>query len=134
MKLIVCLDDKKGMMFNHRRQSRDSALIDDLICHIADSKLYITEFSEKLFCDKTCQYEVVEAPCNVATKNDYCFIEDKKNILNKDDISEIVIYHWNRHYPADVWFDVDMSDFNLISVSEFAGSSHDKITKEVWKK
>lgn len=23
MKIIVCIDDKNGMMFNHRRQSKD---------------------------------------------------------------------------------------------------------------
>ena len=26
MKLIVCMDDKNGMAFNHRRQSRDRVL------------------------------------------------------------------------------------------------------------
>lgn len=27
MRLIVCLDDKNGMAFNHRRQSRDCIVI-----------------------------------------------------------------------------------------------------------
>ena len=30
MKLIVCIDEKKGMMFNHRRQSQDRVLRDDI--------------------------------------------------------------------------------------------------------
>ena len=31
MKLIVCLDDKNGMMFNKRRQSRDRVLIENVL-------------------------------------------------------------------------------------------------------
>lgn len=31
MKIIVCVDDKLGMTFNHRRQSMDSALRQKLI-------------------------------------------------------------------------------------------------------
>ena len=31
MKIIVCLDDNSGMMFNRRRQSRDRVVIDDII-------------------------------------------------------------------------------------------------------
>ena len=30
MKLIVCLDDNNGMMFNKRRQSRDRVLIENV--------------------------------------------------------------------------------------------------------
>ena len=31
MKIIVCLDDYGGMLFNSRRQSRDRMLIDDIM-------------------------------------------------------------------------------------------------------
>ena len=31
MTLIVCIDDKNGLLFNHRRQSRDRVLIEDLL-------------------------------------------------------------------------------------------------------
>lgn len=34
MTLILCLDDENGMMFNHRRQSRDRVLISEMLSHI----------------------------------------------------------------------------------------------------
>ena len=52
MKLIVCLDERKGMMFNNRRQSRDRVLIDNMIKMVGDDKLYIAPYSESLFENK----------------------------------------------------------------------------------
>ena len=49
MTVAVCVDDKMGMLFNHRRQSRDKVLIDDLM-NIAE-KVKINGFSEELFED-----------------------------------------------------------------------------------
>ena len=31
MKIIVCLDDNNGMLFNNRRQSRDKTVVEDII-------------------------------------------------------------------------------------------------------
>ena len=42
MKLIVCLDDNKGMMFNNRRQSRDRVLIENVLELCKGEKLYKT--------------------------------------------------------------------------------------------
>ena len=39
MNIIVCVDDKNGMMFNKRRQSKDRILIADAIKEVADDKL-----------------------------------------------------------------------------------------------
>lgn len=38
----------------------------------------------------------------------------------------------NRDYPVDLYFEIDLSRWKKISSKEFAGSSHDKITKEEW--
>ena len=40
LKVIVALDDNLGMMFNHRRQSRDRILISD-IAEMVEGKKYI---------------------------------------------------------------------------------------------
>ena len=45
-------------------------------------------------------------------------------------IQEIYLYRWNRDYPADVYFPVDLSGWNCVETKEFAGSSHEKITRE----
>ena len=49
-------------------------------------------------------------------------------------IDTLIIYRWNRLYHSDVKFDVDVkkSGYKLKSSTEFAGSSHDKITKEIY--
>ena len=49
MIIAVCVDDRMGMLFNHRRQSRDKFVIDDLM-NIAE-KVKINGFSEELFED-----------------------------------------------------------------------------------
>ena len=53
MKLIVCLDDNNGMMFNKRRQSRDRVLIENMIELCKDEKLYTNECSVSLFPENT---------------------------------------------------------------------------------
>ena len=49
MKIIVCVDNDMGMMFNHRRQSRDSVLCEYLLSQYGKEKIYMTEYSSKIF-------------------------------------------------------------------------------------
>jgi len=48
----------------------------------------------------------------------------------------VVCYRWNRHYPADQYFDIDLSamGFALSESEDFPGKSHEKITREVYVK
>ena len=48
-------------------------------------------------------------------------------------IERIVLFKWNRRYPGDVYFDIDLKRFNLIRSEDFAGSSHEKITMEIYE-
>ena len=73
MKLIVCLDERKGMMFNNRRQSRDRVLIDNMIEMIGDDKLYIAPYSESLFENKEIKLKVKKNPLKAADEG-WCFI------------------------------------------------------------
>ena len=134
MKLIVCLSDDNGMMFNHRRQSRDRVLIADMIQHVGDAPLWISSYSAPLFGEDCPHLQVSPAPAQSASKNDYCFVEDTPLPQTLEDVNEILIYRWNRLYPSDVFFTCNTSAFRLTESSEFAGSSHDNITKEIWKK
>ena len=47
MTLYICLDDRCGLQFNRRRQSRDAAVLEDIRSRLT-GKLLIEPFSEKL--------------------------------------------------------------------------------------
>ena len=49
MTVIVCLDNANGMMFNHRRQSRDANVIKDILKTINGASLLIAPYSASLF-------------------------------------------------------------------------------------
>ena len=134
LKLIVCLSDDGGMMFNHRRQSRDRILIADMVQHTKDSTLWISPYSASLFPEDRPHLQVTPDPTKAAGKDDYCFVEDIPLPQNLEEVNELLIYRWNRLYPSDVFFTCNMSVFFLAESHEFVGSSHDNITKEIWKK
>ncbi len=136
MRVAVCVDDKGGMMFGTRRQSRDRVLIADVIEMTRGEKLYIAPYSELLFEETDACVTADENMLERAEKNDYCFVENKALLPYADKIDELVIYRWNRHYPATLYFDIDIAEqgYKLVSTYEFAGSSHEKITKEIYKR
>ena len=134
MKIIVCLDDNKGMLFNKRRQSQDNILREDIINNLNGSRLLMNEYSYNQFKDTQQDHIIVdETFLSTAVEDDYCFAENLKLSPYEEKISELIIYHWNRNYPADTYFDIDLSQWKLITTTEFAGSSHEKITKEIYK-
>lgn len=45
MTVIVCLDNANGMMFNHRRQSRDANVVKDILKTINGASLLIAPYS-----------------------------------------------------------------------------------------
>ena len=50
----------------------------------------------------------------------------------EEKIDSIILYRWNRVYPADTYFDIDLSGWQLVRTGEFSGASHELITKEVY--
>lgn len=130
MNVAICIDDDFGMLFGSRRQSRDRVLIEDFIKSADSNKIFIRSFSEKLFADK---YVIVNDSClEEAGENDFCFIEDESLIPYAARINTLIIYKWNKKYPADFVFEMP-EGFTLTETSEFQGSSHEKITKEIYK-
>lgn len=128
MKLIVCLDDNNGMMFNKRRQSRDRVLVENVLELCKGEKLYTNAYSAPLFPENTVEiFENIED-----IENAYCFAENFA--VNEECVDEIVVYKWNRVYPADVHFNIDLENRNLIETVDFEGSSHEKITREIYRR
>ena len=127
MTIILCLDDKNGLSFNNRRQSRDKILIEDIM---QNDNVYILEHSACLFTE----YSLNKVNNVSDLPNDAVYfheLTDPKDIIRNFDT--IIIYRWNRHYPSDVKFECTMNNYKKIYEEEFVGFSHDKITKEVYK-
>ncbi len=134
MTVILCLDNQNGMLFNKRRQSRDKALIADIFTMFSHQKIYINEFSRPLFAEYSDRIIVEELPLASAGSNDVCFVENMDLLPYQDNLSEIILYRWNRDYPSDVRFTMDLSQYTLQSKIDFVGNSHEKLTREVYRK
>ena len=129
MNIIICLDDNNGMMFNKRRQSQDRILRADLKEFIKDKDLYMNNYSYKLYKDiDNGNIKVSENFLEQCTENDFCLVEDKllNNYINK--INNIIIYKWNRIYPSDLYFDINLTSnsWELLETKGFEGSSMKK--------
>ena len=131
MKLIVCVDKSNGMLFNSRRQSQDSVLREKMLGIIGNDKLFLNAYSAKQF-EKADNLHISETFIKDAGVNDFCFIENCD--IPDDGITEVYIFNWNRDYPADRYFELDLKPFKKIKTESFEGSSHKKITLEVYKK
>lgn len=136
MTVFVCIDERGGMTFNKRRQSRDRLLIDDVALHADDGMIFVTDYSEPLFRESAASVVCVTNPLDSAKNGGYAFIENMHLSEYSDAIDELVVYKWNRHYPSDFKLDIkpDSNGRKLAEVVEFAGSSHEKITKEIYRK
>lgn len=138
MYLIFCVDDQYGLQFNHRRQSCDSKVIEDVINQAEDNALLVSTYSSALFKDyPEANIKVTELPEIHTMHNEYCFIErNPSKELNYADIQGIILYHWNRKYPADMVLDPHILKFiqncKIAGVKEFPGSSHKNIRKEIF--
>ena len=127
MNLYICLDDRNGLQFNHRRQSRDAAVLEDIRSQLTGN-LLIDPFSEKLIREAAIPYVL---PPETAQD---CFAEDVPSEETLKNTRRLVIYRWNRHYPSDVRWEPDLQEMGFVpeETTEFPGSSHEKITREVY--
>ena len=133
MNIIVCVDEKKGMLFNKRRQSKDKLVIKDIIDNL-ESDLYINDYSKELFVDYMDSNKIHVVEEFNFEKDKYYFIENLDVSSYEKNISNIIIYNWNRTYPKDKTFNIDLNNYELVNTIEFVGNSHDKITKQIYKR
>ena len=113
MRIALCVDNRNGFSFNHRRLSRDRAQQENLI---------------PLFRWAGDQVRVFGAL--PAASHGLFFFEDR--LPPPEWASEIVLYRWNRDYPADIHFTWDLSVFTLAEITEFPGNSHPVITRNIY--
>ena len=134
MILIVCIDERGGMMFNNRRQSRDKAVIDRIVEIVQGSKLWLSSYSKSLFDQVAILLEVDDNFLQKAGNGEFCFAENADITQYTPKIEKLYLFRWNRHYPANLYFPLDLGEFKQIARSEFTGNSHEKITLEVYER
>lgn len=137
MKVIVCLDDRNGISFNKRRQSRDRAAIQDIITLTKGHGLYVKPYSMELFCDceeKTADIHITEDffKENINPK-DFIFAEREDAVSILEKVEQWVVYRWNKIYPSDVKFRMP-EGYECMESVDFTGYSHEKITRETYQK
>ena len=139
MNVYVALDDKNGMMFNYRRQSQDIFLRKDILDDSKGKTLWISKYSAEQFYEDYSEgmppnIRVDDEFFRKASDEDNCFVEEYDLSFHLDKIKKLVIYRWNRRYPADFYFNIDLLDgtWKRAMIFDIKGNSHEKITKEVW--
>lgn len=134
MHIIVCLDNKNGMLFNKRRQSKDALLRLKMLETVGKNCLLMNEYSAKQF-EEDCTVTVSEKFLEAAQKGDFCFVENTDILPFKSEVENVIVYRWNRDYPSDAKFPAEqfLNTRKLVKRTDFKGSSHPQITEEIYE-
>lgn len=132
--VIITIDKMGGIAFGGKRQSRDRELAKD-ICLSTEGKIYMTEYSARLFGDYKERVEVSDAPLKKCPDGGTVFLECERLMPYAEYIKKLIVYNWNREYPADLYSDAkELTEAGKKHGGyDFAGFSHDKITKEIYE-
>lgn len=131
MNLIVCVDERNGMLFHQKRVSQDRLQRQDVYTYMKENPLYIKKKSASLY--KHENIVIIEDFYKIVNIEGYCVVEEEieETLLQK--MNCIIVYCWNRHYPADTYFKIP-NNFQCEQIKEFSGSSHKKITKKIYRR
>ena len=132
---MLCADNRMGLWFNHRRQSQDRALR-ARVCALAGARrLWMNAYTYAQFADQPNTFIVVDDDfLQKAQPGDFCFVEGMDLSPYASRLESIILYRWNRTYPADMFFTFPpcKHGWRLIRTTDFAGFSHPCITEEVY--
>lgn len=138
MTLIVCVEDRWGQAFHHRRLSRDRVLCARLLELAGPEPIRMSPYSAPLFQNLAQDGQVLAAEDYLegAGADTLCFVEREDLTPWLDRVDKLVLFRWNRTYPFDLRFPGEKLEtgWRLTGRTEFAGSSHEKITEECYEK
>lgn len=121
---IACVADNMGLRFGGRRCSRDKEVTKEILTRCS-GRLCVNRSAGSLFPVGT--VEAVDTP-----QGDFCYWESPvpEGVLPE----KIVLYCWNRAYPADEFFAFPGGEahWRLQEEGEFSGFSHEQITRRVY--
>ena len=102
------------MLFNHRRLSRDRRVCEKILDYSNEKELWMNAYSRKLFTDLTDINSIQVDEKFLDKSQSICFVENQDITPYLPKIDTLVLFQWNRDYPADFFFTVDLSLWNLI--------------------
>ena len=129
MILAVCVEERMGISFMGKRLSKDRVVREKLLA-LSGGRLRMSVYSGKQF--GTGVYAGADY-LSGAAEDDWVFAENDEYLACADRIGQIVLFKWNRAYPADVYFSFP-GDWALVSAEDFPGNSHETITMEVYRR
>ena len=130
MTYICCVDDYASLSFNKRRNSSDRFVIEDIINTVGEASLRVDTYTAKLFRNKQVPSLIVDDDCLENAKDgEFIFVERQNPSAYLKAGDQLILYHWNRHYPSDNRLNLTGWNTLEITTGEFAGYSHEKITK-----
>ena len=130
MTYICCVDDYASLSFNKRRNSSDRFVIEDIINTVGEASLRVDNYTAKLFRNKQVPSLIVDDDCLENAKDgEFIFVERQNPSAYLKAGDQLILYHWNRHYPSDNRLNLTGWNTLEITTGEFAGYSHEKITK-----
>ena len=138
MKVIYVLDKNNGILFNHRRQSRDAFLVENIANKVnqENGTLYVSDYSKELFegTDVSMQ-SLADFNLSEAKENDFVFIENED--IQLDDYKGELVYYfykWPSVYPSDKKLELPLNDAEVVQKEQFKGNAHDEIYLEIWRR
>ena len=137
MILIQCVDNRNGTFFNRRRQSQDRLLRSRILSELHGRRLWMNAYSLRQFQKELpleVRLSVDEDFLTKAGTGEVCFVEGLPLLPWLDRIEQVILYRWNRDYPADTYLDLalDAPPWSLAAREDFPGFSHPMLTKEVY--
>ena len=137
MIIIQCVDNRNGTFFNRRRQSQDRLLRSRILSELHGRRLWMNAYSLRQFQKELpleVRLSVDEDFLTKAGTGEVCFVEGLPLLPWLDRIEQVILYRWNRDYPADTYLDLalDAPTWSLAAREDFPGFSHPMLTKEVY--
>lgn len=137
MNIIICLDKNNGTFFNGRRQSLDREIIKKIALIVNNKTIGMSPYSAELFdtVKNISIHKHVDAHYMDRAENlDYCFVEGESLKQYIKEINTILVFRWDKVYPADRYLDISLADFTPVYEMGFHGNSHKLIIMEMYKK
>lgn len=127
MTLMLCVDDRGGLMFNRRRQSQDRLVRRDMLRLCGGKPLAVSPYTARQFAPED-GVKVTQEP----EAEEVFFLEDLPVEPFLERAQTLILYHWNRVYPGDVHIALPPRGWRLREREDFPGYSHETITREVY--